>query len=119
MDDPQKKQPPPISYEDQQLKDTFKEIFDNCYNILNTKGKEYSRDNDRFSNFKSCAKEANVSIYQVFLIFMKKHFDAISHYCRGEKQYSNEDIESRIFDMINYLILLYTMIKIQKANKDR
>ena len=93
------------------------ELLPKCFEIMKSKGESYSGLEDKLGNFKRCAKLAGVSVEKAVLVYMIKHIDAISSYCRGE--YSDcEKIEGRIQDAINYLFLLYGIIKEQGDKKD-
>lgn len=100
------------------LIESFDAVAGMCKYILRTKGKEYSKEADRFSNFKSCAEEAGISVQKAWLVFFKKHCDAIYHFCRSGHTESEETIDSRIFDAINYLVMLYTMKKLNILELD-
>jgi len=54
---------------------------------------------------------------QVLGIFMKKHWSSIINYIKTGKTYSEEDIEGRIMDLIQYLELTYACI-VEKRDKE-
>lgn len=89
--------------------------------LLKRKGLEYSNEVDRLSAFKDIAKEAGVTSKQALLVLKSKHTGAISKYIRndakGLQQILNEPIEQRIYDDINYLILLLALLKEEQTAK--
>jgi len=86
------------------------ELLPKCMNIMKSKGEAYSGKEDKLGNFKRCAKLSGTSIEKAWFIYFVKHFDALSSYIRGEYN-DSEPIEGRIQDLINYLFLLYGIIK--------
>ena len=65
-------------------------------------------------NFENSAKDVNVTPMKVLVIFLNKHLSSLRSYFKTGKEYSTESIESRIMDIINYLLLLVAMIRSQK-----
>jgi len=88
----------------------LKKLLPRCFEIMKGKGTAYSGQEDKLANFKRCAKLANVKVETAWMIYFIKHIDAIASYIRGE-YCDNEPIEGRIVDAINYLFLLYGIIK--------
>jgi hypothetical protein len=74
-------------------------------------------DKDVLANFKSTATDLDLDPLQVLGIFMKKHWSSIINYIKTGKSYSNEDIEGRIMDLIQYLELTYACI-VEKQDND-
>lgn len=85
--------------------------------IRSTKGVTYARDEDQFMNFKRMSKQTGLCPYQVWGVYFTKHVDAIHSFVRNEYN-DTEPIEGRIMDAINYLELLYGMIKEGEVRKD-
>ena len=65
---------------------------------------------DVLDNFKMTGKDLDLDPLQVLGIFMKKHWSSIINYIKTGQTYSNEDIEGRIMDLIQYLELTYACI---------
>lgn len=87
------------------------ELIDKVLKITESKGKEYANSAvDRFANFNRLAAQLDMSNIKVCMVYLTKHFDAISNYVKTEEILS-EPIEGRIVDAITYLILLAGMIK--------
>jgi hypothetical protein len=74
-------------------------------------------DEDVLANFKSTAKDLDLDALQVLGIFMKKHWSSIINYIKTGKTFSEEDIEGRIMDLIQYLELTYACIT-EKRDKE-
>tara|TARA_X000001388_G_scaffold57655_1_gene42898 strand:- start:757 stop:1137 length:381 start_codon:yes stop_codon:yes gene_type:complete len=74
-------------------------------------------DKDVLANFKSTAKDLDLDALQVLGIFMKKHWSSIINYIKTGKTFSDEDIDGRIMDLIQYLELTYACI-IEKRDKE-
>ncbi len=85
------------------------QLFDECMEIMKTKGIAYSGIEDKFGNFKRIAKSLCMSPEAVWFVYFAKHLDALTSYIRGEYS-DSEPIKGRIQDMINYLFLLYGLI---------
>jgi len=84
-----------------------------CNSLLGSKGKDYTLNSeDRLRNFKSF-KEFGITEKKAWLVYAKKHFDAICSYIAGNTE--SEPIEQRLFDLANYVKLLYCLIKEEEA----
>ena len=73
--------------------------------LLNTKGKDYSANDDHFDNFKRQAEALGLKPEQVWAVYASKHWDAIMSFVRTGAL-ASETIESRLLDLRNYLDLL-------------
>lgn len=89
---------------------------DICYNLLNTKGVEYANSDDPNANFKDLAKKLNTSPEKILFIYLQKHLTCVERYCSGKEILSNEKIEGRIHDSINYLLILLSLIEEKNDN---
>ena len=87
------------------------ELWQECVKMRDTKGKEYSHTEDRFSNFKRLANELCLPPETIGCIYAKKHLDSISSYIKIGKEHSTESIRGRIVDAIVYLTLIGGMIQ--------
>jgi hypothetical protein len=97
--------------------DLFKEVVAELEKLQSTKGVEYSSDHDCLHNFKN-GEEIGVSSLQKCWIFADKHISSIKSYIKRGKVMSNEPIEGRIYDAMNYLFLMLCIIKEDKINKN-
>ena len=93
-----------------------KNFFEKCQQILETKGKDYKVNDDANGNFTSIAYTTNLSKFNVWYVFFAKHLSSLNNFIKYHKLES-ENIESRIMDLINYLVILASMIKEDHANE--
>jgi len=87
----------------------YKQLLEECIQILKSKGTAYSGTEDRFGNFKRLEKQLGISRFLIWKVYFQKHLDAIDSFIRGE-YHDSEPIRGRIVDCINYLLLLGGMI---------
>jgi len=79
----------------------------------NQKRIEYTEsrgDEDVLANFKATAASLELEPIQVLGVFMQKHYSSIVNYIKTGQTYSDEDIGSRIMDLIQYLELTYACV---------
>ena len=69
---------------------------------------------DVHTNFKLIAEKLGLKPMQVLSVYLNKHLESLHSYFKSGKTYSNESIESRVCDIINYLLLAMSM----KAEQD-
>lgn len=81
-----------------------------CDEILGVKGRDYTQGDGRLKNFTRNAERLGLSAEQVLAIYLFKHMDAIETYLR-KGRVESEPIEGRIYDAINYLLLLYKLVQ--------
>lgn len=93
----------------------FDRTIDEIRHLLIVKGGEYAGSEDRLANFKRGAQLTGVTPMQCLLVYMSKHYDAVSTYIRdeaaGKTRPRSEPIEGRIDDLINYCILLKALVE--------
>jgi hypothetical protein len=83
-----------------------------CASLLSVKGHEYAGSFDRLANFKRGADLTGCTPEQVAFVYLSKHYDAIATYVReGQSPPSAELIESRLQDLLNYVLLLAALIQ--------
>lgn len=103
--------PPHPSAADPDIED----LFSACRELLLVKGHDYTAGSpDRLANFKSAANVLGVSPEKILGVYLWKHLSAIFTYI-DKGQLESEPIESRIVDSVNYLALLYKMVKEKKT----
>lgn len=83
--------------------------------VLSTKAKEYAI-GDRLHNFKRAAEVLCVSPQQALMGMQVKHFVSILDIVNGSIPASEEMIDEKIGDAINYLILLEAVLKEQLSS---
>ncbi len=88
-----------------------KKLFEDCIQMCDTKGLEYTSGKDRFENFNDAATDMDVPRLKVAEIFLDKHMRAIESYIRTGKSYSTEPIRGRFVDAIVYLTLIAGMVE--------
>ena len=102
-----------MKWEDQRAE--FAAMTKELEDLLTNKGREYAGEDDALGNFKA-ASDFGVTPEQKLGIFMDKHYASIKSYIKNGKVFSNEPIEGRINDLINYAFLLRCLIKDTKKN---
>lgn len=90
--------------------------FEKMQQIMRSKGREYDGGgSDRLGNFRRNAASMGVSMETVLMVYAEKHWGAIQSYVRnGNKVFSNEGIEERVKDLMNYMLLLLLMVEERK-----
>lgn len=87
--------------------------------LIQVKGGEYAGSEDRLANFKRGAELVGVSPLQTLLIYLSKHYDAVSTYVRdeagGKERVRSEPIAGRFDDIIVYCILAKALIAESKG----
>lgn len=86
------------------------EFFEKCRDLLNSKGQDYTTNNEAFGELKDTAKELGIPPEKVLWVYAKKHYSAIKNYIHKGKLES-EPIEMRLVDFSNYMALLYALIQ--------
>ena len=76
------------------------------------KGEAYSGTADAFENFKKNGERLGLTKYQIHMVYMNKHLDAINGAIRANPETpveKTEGMKGRILDAIAYLLLLHGM----------
>lgn len=90
-----------------------------CIKTLETKGNDYTQgagDADRLKNFVDGGEQFDLPPEKVLGVYLWKHLCAVMRYIK-EGQVESEPIESRIMDVINYMLLLHKMVKEKEKRK--
>lgn len=97
------------------------ETFQTARQLLVVKGGEYAGSDDRLANFKRGAGLTGATPLQVALIYLSKHYDAVSTFVKddaaGTSRPRSESVEGRLDDLLNYCILLKGLIR-EQAESD-
>lgn len=101
----------------------FLKVFDEtilkCRSLLIKKDVEYKRDDDKLHNFKLASKLEQCSPERALRGMLTKHVISVYDYINDIENGINNDIEKwdeKIFDTVNYLILLRALI-IERNNR--
>lgn len=80
-----------------------------CKSLRESKGVEYSNSDDANANFRS---DLDIGIDEIssLSVFANKHYRAIRSFVRTRK-IKSEPIQGRIHDLINYLLILLSMLE--------
>jgi len=90
----------------------FAQRFVNCMEIIRRKNADYSQGeqkHDRIAAFKRIARDIDVPVRKAWAVFAQKHWGAIMRYVK-EGILESEPIDGRINDLINYLVLLGSIV---------
>ena len=93
------------------------DLFSECLSVLHGKGNAYSGEEDANSNFKRNAERLGATKYQVLMIYLNKHYDGIMNAVKFNPDYpveKTEGMHGRIVDVINYLVILDSLLKEDK-----
>lgn len=77
-----------------------------CVNILSGKAKEYASEEDRLHNFKRAAAMLDTTPEKALIGMFAKHMVSILDLVNKPWEASEEMVDEKIGDAINYLILL-------------
>ena len=95
----------------------FREFIIACDKLLTVKGHDYTQgaegDYGRLKNFYTGSEALGLTPLQVLGVYFKKHIDAVFTFIK-KGQVESEPIEGRIYDCINYLLLLGKMVQYEK-----
>jgi len=78
--------------------------------LHSTKGKEYAPDYDALGHFKEASRESGITPEQAWSVLAGKHWRSIMRYVKQGEIHS-EPIQSRIYDLQLYLLLLLGLVE--------
>ena len=82
-----------------------------CARLLKVKGAEYTADNDdALANFKFMGSMLDASPLLVCMFGMFKHFMSLISYTKRGHVVSDEGIDRRCIDLINYVVLFLCLV---------
>lgn len=93
--------------------DTIDGFLGDSHKMASEKRIEYTisqGEKDVHANFKNVGKRLEIDPKQIIMVYLLKHMDSITNYVNTGTEYSDEKIEERISDAIQYLLLLVTLI---------
>lgn len=86
------------------------ELITRAAEIETAKRPDYTvGDVDVLKNFKACAADAGITAEQAWIIYAKKHWDAIRMIMREPNRKYSEPPRERFADLLNYLKLGYAL----------
>ena len=92
-----------------------KEMFDDCYTIMEKKNHDYSQEGNPFSNFELQGFVSGVIPERTFLMALGTKMARLRELVgREDKAKVDESLDDTIKDMINYAALLSGYIKSKK-----
>lgn len=98
----------------QQRQDLAKAIFERCLKTLESKGADYSGQEDSLANFKRNADRLGMTKYQVWAVYAAKHIDSVFNSIKrdpDQPQVESEPLSERIVDIINYMMILHALLE--------
>lgn len=82
-------------------------FFDKCKEVMKTKGADYTKQSDnKLANFEKAALRRGMNPLNVIGVYQDKHRDAIDSYINTGGLESEESLEMRFVDEINYDLLM-------------
>lgn len=87
------------------------ELLERCKKTLKVKQDEYNLDVDRLAFFKSGKDLTGLSPERTLYMFMYKHIKSLADMVKSEKAYPEELWQEKMLDNINYICLLYALLK--------
>lgn len=100
----------------------FRECMIACNEILRLKGSDYNQGANTetslgsIKSFYALAERNGLTAFQVFGVMLGKQNLAVETFLQ-KGNVESEPIESRIHDVINYMLLLYKMVQHEKRKK--
>ena len=92
----------------------FREQFiKKTFDLSDKKRIEYTEGNqdiDVHTNFRRIGDELNMNPVKVLAVYLIKHIKSLMTFFKLGQTFSNETLESRVSDIINYLILLLSYL---------
>ena len=91
----------------------FANRFMDCIDMMKVKNADYSQGEqkgDRIAAFRRIAKDINITMPQAWAVFCQKHWGAVMKFVK-DGVLESEPIESRISDVINYMVLLAAIVE--------
>ncbi|MBU2052469.1 hypothetical protein KKH13_04670 [Patescibacteria group bacterium] len=93
-------------------------VFSDCLTILYTKGTDTAGiTKDANLNFHKLAEDTGLTKYQIWLVYIKKHlFRLEGAIANGSLELKGESIKDSIRDIINYMVILESLIEEDKED---
>lgn len=103
-------------------KKSTEQLFEECFEVMESKGVDYASKEDSLANFKRNAKALGLTKYQILLVYLNKHLDSINNAVKYHPESPrtetvSEPLRGRVIDAINYMTILINMMEEDK-NQD-
>lgn len=103
-------------------KKSTEQIFKECFEVMESKGVDYASKEDSLANFKRNAIALGLTKYQIMMVYLNKHLDAINnavkyHPDSPRTETVSESLRGRIIDAINYMTILVNMKEEEEQSK--
>jgi len=93
-------------------------LITKAFEVADSKNKEYAHSTDALANFKRNGERLGVVPEMVLAVYMNKHMDSIDSMVQKivktgqlNSETLSEPLDGRFIDAINYLILMYALMK--------
>ena len=101
----------------------FREAFiKKTFDLSDAKRIEYTEGNqdlDVHTNFRRIGEDLGLSPVKILAVYLLKHIKSLMTFFKLGQTFSNESLESRVSDIINYLILLLSYLHYENVrNRD-
>lgn len=99
--------------------EVFARKFMECIDMIKVKNADYSQGEqkgDRIAAFRRIARDINITMEQAWAVFCQKHWGAVMKFVK-DGQTESEPIDSRISDIINYMVLLSAIVADRRGEK--
>jgi hypothetical protein len=101
----------------------FREAFiKKTFDLSDAKRIEYTEGNqdlDVHTNFRRIGEDLGLSPIKILAVYLLKHIKSLMTFFKLGQTFSNESLESRVSDIINYLILLLSYLHYENVrNRD-
>jgi hypothetical protein len=91
--------------------DIWRGLMQAADEVVEKKGRDYTKGSaDRLANFKNSGADAGIRPLQAWLVFFKKHVDAVFSYVKTGGQSESEPIFGRFVDVLNYTRLGWLLV---------
>jgi len=98
------------------------EFIKKTFDLSDKKRIEYTEGNqdlDVHTNFRRIGEELGLNPVKILAVYLLKHIKSLMTFFKLGQTFSNESLESRVSDIINYLILLLSFLHYENVkNKD-
>lgn len=98
--------------------DNAEELISLAKEIRERKRPDYTLGSENvLRNFDTIAVDLDLPPEKIVWVYMKKHLDAILSHVNYPNYEASEPIEARFADTVNYILLLYSVIKRRNATQ--